>query len=186
VRYDVGATAKRQGGGLKVVLAVALFLAAGTAGAQMYKCAAPNGRITFSDRPCADAGVKQSVLAATVADQAKRMGISDRHLAMLQAQCRDGNLFSCQTLDDIKAGPAPEGDAYQLARRWNVSPGLLAELRDGCKIGNDESCLRYERMKRSSPEQEAKEKLTFLTRMCNFGNKDACSEAEAASRQPGK
>ena len=172
--------------GIKAALCLALFLAAGSAGAQMYKCAAPNGRMTFSDRPCADAGVKQSVMAATVADQAKRMGISDRHLASLQAQCGDGNLFSCQILDDIKAGPAPEGDSYQLARRWNVSPGFLAELRDGCRIGNDESCLRYERMKRSSPEQEAKEKQAFFTRMCNFGNKDACSEAEALSRQPGK
>ena len=169
-----------------MALGVALFLAAGSAGAQMYKCAAPNGRITFSDRPCADAGAKQTVQAATVAEQAKRMGISDRHLAALQAQCRDGDLFSCQIVDDIKAGPAPEGDSYQLARRWNVSPGFLAELRDGCKIGNDESCLRYERMKRSSPEQEAKEKKAFFTRMCNFGNKDACSEAEALSRPPAK
>jgi len=171
---------------LKAALAVALFLAAGSAGAQMYKCTAPNGRITFSDRPCADAGVKQTVQAASVAEQGKRMGISDRHMAELQAQCRDGNLFSCQTLDDIKAGPAPEGESYPLARRGNVSPSFLAELREGCKIGNDESCLRYERMKRSSPEQEAKEKRALLTRMCNFGNQDACAEAEAASRQPGK
>lgn len=170
---------------MKAALAVALFLAAGSAGAQMYRCAAPNGGTTYSDRPCADAGVKQSVLAATVAEQAKRMGISDRHLAALQAQCRDGNLFSCQIVDDIKAGPAPESDAYQLARRWNLSPAALAELREGCKTGNDEGCLRYERIKRSSPEQEAKEKQVFLTRMCNFGDRDACAQAEAG-RAPAK
>lgn len=171
---------------MKAAVGVALFLAAGSAGAQMYKCAAPNGRITFSDRPCAEAGVKAAVPAATIAEQAKRMGISERYLAALQSQCREGNLFSCQSLDDIKAGPAPEGDAYQLARRWNTSRAALNELREGCKTGNDESCLRYERIKRSSPEQEAKEKQIFLTRMCNFGEREACAEAEAASRQPGK
>ena len=169
-----------------MALAVALCFAAGSAGAQMYRCAAPNGGTTFSDRPCADAGVKQTVQAATVAEQARRMGISDRHLAEVQAQCREGNLFSCQILEDIKAGPAPEGDAYQLARRWNMSPAALARLRNACKEGNDELCLRYERVKRSSPEQEAKEKQALLTRMCNFGNRDACAETEAASRQPGK
>ena len=48
---------------MKAAVGVALFLAAGSAGAQMYKCAAPNGRITFSDRPCAEAGVKAAVPA---------------------------------------------------------------------------------------------------------------------------
>jgi hypothetical protein len=168
-----------------LLLCKELSAAAGSAGAQMYRCEGDYGRPAFSDRPCPP-GVKQTTMAATLAQQAKRMGISDRHLAILETQCREGNLFSCQALDDIKAGPAPEGDRYTLARRWKISPAELANLRDSCKEGNDEQCLRYERMKRSSPEAEATEKLALLARMCAFGNKDSCVEAEALRKPPAK
>ena len=168
-----------------MLLCAVLLAAAGSAGAQMYRCEGDYGRPAFSDRPCPP-GVKQTTMAATLAQQAKKMGISDSHLAILETQCRDGNLFSCRSLDDIKAGPAPEGDAYTLARRWKISPAELANVRNACKEGGDEPCLRYERIKRSSPEAEAKEKQALLTRMCNFGNKDSCMEAEALSKPADK
>jgi hypothetical protein len=164
----------------------ALVLAlAGSAHAQMYRCEGNYGRPSFSDRPCPP-GAKQTVMAATIAQQARNMGISESYLNVLQTQCREGNLFSCRALDDIKAGPAPEGDAYALARRWRVSPAELGNLRNACKEGADEQCLRYERMKRTSPEAEAKDKLAMYARMCAFGNQDSCSEAEALRKRPEK
>lgn len=166
-----------------MLLGALLCAAAGSAHAQMYRCEGNYGRPAFSDRPCPP-GVKQTVMAATVAEQARKMGISERHLAILQTQCRDGNLFSCQALDDIKSGPAPEGDSYALARRWRISPAELGNLRNSCKEGNDEQCLRYERIKRTSPEAEAKDKLATYARMCAFGNQDSCAEAEALRKQP--
>ena len=168
-----------------MLLCAVLLAAAGSAGAQMYRCEGDYGRPAFSDRPCPP-GVKQTTMAATLAQQAKKMGISESHLANLETQCRDGNLFSCQALDDIKSGPAPEGDRYMLARRWKMSPAQLANVRDACKEGSDEQCLRYERIKRSSPEAEASEKLALLARMCAFGNKDSCLEAEALRNKPAK
>ena len=168
-----------------MLLCAVLLAAAGGASAQMYRCEGDYGRPAFSDRPCPP-GVKQTTMAATLAQQAKKMGISDRHLAILETQCREGNLFSCQALDDIKAGPAPEGDRYMLARRWKISPAELNNVRDSCREGNDEQCLRYERMKRSSPEAEASGKLALLARMCAFGNKDSCLEAEALRNKPAK
>ena len=170
---------------MRAMLCAVLFVAAGSASAQMYRCEGDYGRPAFSDRPCPP-GVKQTVMAATLAQQARKMGISERHLAVLEAQCRDGNLFACQGLDDIKAGPAAEGDAYALARRWKISPAELAGMRNACKEGADEQCLRYERMKRSSPEAEAKDKQALLARMCAFGNKDSCAEAEALRKQDAK
>lgn len=171
---------------MKALLLGALLCAvAGSAHAQMYKCEGDYGRPAFSDRPCAP-GVKQTVMAATLAQQARKIGISESHLAVLETKCRDGNLFACQALDDIKAGPAPEGDSYALARRWRMSPAELGNLRNACKEGADEQCLRYERMKRTSPEAEAKDKLAMYARMCAFGNQDSCSEAEALRKQPEK
>ena len=170
---------------MRTLLCALVFALAGSAHAQMYRCEGDYGRPAFSDRPCPP-GVKQTVMAATVAQQARNMGISERHLAILQTQCGEGNLFACQALDDIKAGPAPEGDSYALARRWRISPAELGNLRNACKEGNDEQCLRYERIKRTSPDAEAKDKLAMYARMCAFGKQDACTEAEALRKQPAK
>lgn len=78
---------------MRAVLFLAAFLAAGAVGAQVYKCPQPDGKVTYSDRPCPSGakGTTVKVDANTVSaiDQAeakkKREEVDKRLAARAQA-----------------------------------------------------------------------------------------------------
>ena len=167
------------------VLGVLLFLVASGVGAQtMYKCSDADGKVSFSDRPCATAGTKQQLhnVPTSMVENARRIGVSERYLRRMEEECRAGNLFSCQAVNDIRTGPAPQLRDEELARRWKSNVTMVTTMQKACKEGNEWMCLRLERLKRTTPEQEEKDKHALYTRMCAAGQRGACAELDEPSR----
>jgi hypothetical protein len=151
------------------------------AAAQMYKCTGADGKTSFSDRPCVTPGAKQETRAATLAEKAKRIGVSESVLREIEDKCQEGYLGMCQMIEDIRT-PAPQVSDAELLRRWNMDATMLEAMRKDCRTGNGWVCLRLERIKRTTPERERKEQQEMLTKMCARGNKGACAEVDDPNR----
>jgi len=163
---------------MRSTLGVVLVLLAGSAGAQMYKCTGADGKTSFSDRPCAAAGARQQVQAATLSENARRIGISESFLAEIQQDCARGVAAACLGIDDVRAGPAPDVNDAELARRWQATTVQMATMRKECQERNSFMCLRMERAKRSTAALNEKEEQATLTKLCAAGKEAACCELD--------
>ena len=168
----VGSTQFKKGRMTLALLSLA-FCLVGSVEAQMYKCTGADGKTSFSDRPCITPGAKQETRAATLSDNARRIGISERSLRQIVDACQQGDVSGCQQIEDIRT-PARDVSNAELARRWNEDVEMIEVAQKDCKSGNEWKCMRLARMKRTTPDGEKKEQQEMATKMCASGQKRAC------------
>lgn len=148
----------------------ALLLLAGPVAAQTYKCTGPDGKTTFSDRPCPG---QKSVQRRDPPNVVVSPG----------GQAPSAN----------PAAPAaltPEARAAA-ARRWNITEEAVQKFERDCAGGNDwRACLTLQELTSSSPAQtfrelEARDRDNKLKARvaCARGDKEGCERLEWRRQQ---
>lgn len=134
-------------------LALASVVVAGVAHGQVYRCKATDGKVSYSDQPCAGAAVTP---AAQVAPIAAPVPMPKSRQAM---------------------------DKLQQIAEQNPKPAAIREKKQECDAGKAAACTEWDRMERDhfkslaqKLEPAAQRVKTHLMDECLAGERDSCSQ----------